>query len=80
MTQNDIIFIREACGHKVNALIDEIVANANEVYAINQAKAQAKAAAEQAQQAKAESKAKNLKKENKNGIVRSSERNFTRAT
>lgn len=62
MTQNDIIFLKEACGHKVNALIDEIVANANEVFAINQAKAQAKAAAEQAQQAKVEPKAKKSKK------------------
>jgi hypothetical protein len=62
MTQNDIIFLKEACGHKVNALIEEIVANANEVFAINQAKAQAKAAAEQAQQAKAEPKAKKSKK------------------
>lgn len=48
MTQNDIIFIQEACGHKVSALINEIVANANTVSALEQAKAAAAKAQEEA--------------------------------
>jgi len=56
LTQNDIIFIQEACGHKVNEIIREIVDNANKVSALEQA---AKAAAEA--QAKEAAKPKTTK-------------------